>query len=309
MIPQRSTPFSAILRGRSQAALGLCRTRGTQARPALQLLMMPVKNAAQISIQRKQSGKRKMDEEPFEIPRSTKDSQALIAATKNHQWTLKNLAKKQLIIGNSLPIEESEKFFNERKFAKWKQDCSVFIAMVEDLCAAGIFETPAETLQQRIYCAEMEHISKKSSCKDPLPADWYNERKRLDLACMIERRYVMVFIDEEVVPFYNYQLLPEFAANSRGRFTPENIAGFDLGARFRVQFVQNGTLYFIDLPWNTSWRPDLIVAIVHLCFAQEHIRERFVRLYSDGPICEFIFVDPVAFAPIAKKFKISFTAK
>lgn len=247
--------------------------------------------------------------EPCEIPRWTTDAKSLAEAKTAHRLMLKNIPEQKAIVNNESPIEESEDCFTEKGYKAWQKQLPKFNAMITDFCAVAVFKTNSSELRKRVYCLEEFRAQGRGADSNANTTDWMNDQNRFLLACYLERINAFVFLDDDAEPLYNYQLFPEFALASRGRFAPESISGFETGKnkdRSRIQFIQRETLYFIDIEWNSNWRPDLVQGLIHVCFAQEGISERFIKMHTDRPYCEYVFADPTAFAPIATKYGLGF---
>ncbi len=118
--------------------------------------------------------------------------------------------------------------------------------------------------------------------------------------------------ETDMLPCRHDNLVAEFAAHSRGVFTPRAVSEQfhqrdeeDFDAEYTLRFVYGGKLYAGRLRNFGDWYDvERTVSMINRALADAQRKERFVALATDGQVASFVFADPERLAPLAEEFHV-----
>lgn len=189
-----------------------------------------------------------------------------------------------------------------RMRARWKLEGLNLHSALKELHTAGIIQTRPEELIEKLK--EDGKRSKDTALFDPSDPD------SLSTALYLEGIMVMFDVETGTIPCRHDRLILDFANTSQGKFSPQWPVEYwhsknedDYDAPYTVQFVLENRLYRTGAENYGDWYDvDAIVRLINFALETTGQPERFITEESGGQIAYFIFADPFAFVPIARKY-------
>lgn len=190
-------------------------------------------------------------------------------------------------------------------WATWKLRGIELPAVLADLKSAGIIQrTPEEILEQ---LQDKEHAGNRIGPFDP--SDPRELPSALDCAG------IMTIFDAEpnVIPAPHHHLISDFTDSTGGRFTPQCVVQTwhrrnkdDDEAPYTVQFVYQNWLFQTCAEYYGDWYDvNAVQQLLNFALEKTGHKERFITFDNDGQVAFFVFAEPKAFLPIAKKYSLA----
>src|SRR5262249_13478331 len=112
------------------------------------------------------------------------------------------------------------------------------------------------------------------------------------------------------VPCNHHHLIRQFGRGSDGRFTPEYPVQVwhrqgegDYDGPYTVQFIYRGRLYrFGAENYGDYYDVGAVVRALNAALEHNGHRERYLGLYTGDQCARFVFADPAAFVPVARRY-------
>lgn len=189
-----------------------------------------------------------------------------------------------------------------RMWAFWKLENKDLVAAITELEMAGVIQSkPSELIQK------MRDIQKANGVTSPLDTS----DPDLLLGALLTAEIVVMFdIETNRSRLYHDRLILAFAHASNGRFAPQwpiqichRAKEEDYDSHYTVQFVLKNRLFRTDAENSRKgYDVEAVVRLIH--FALDTVGEprRIIALATGDQTTSFVFADPVAFLPIAKKY-------
>ena len=252
---------------------------------------------------------------------SENDADRIIAVLrgswKRSRTTLISLADTRLLIerlgarGRKVVAEHERQLKpRARMWSIWKLKGLNLHAALDDLRGAGVIGIAREPLLEKMRRArepgkwEYDFWGEELGALDPSDPDTLWEA--------LSRAGMVTAFDVETgyTPVDHHLLAMQFAENSAGRFTPEcavqavHRKGEDpTGGSYTVRFLYRDRLYRFDAENRGDWYDvDSVQRALNFALKTAGQKERFVALDTEGQAAAFVFADPAALLPIAKKY-------
>ncbi len=252
---------------------------------------------------------------------SEKDADRIIAVLrgprKGSRRPLISLAVTRLLIerlgarGRKVVEEDEDQLTpRARMWAMWKLNGLNLRAAFDELRGTGVIGIAYEPLLEKMRHARepgrFEHgigLYELGSMDPSDPDILLEALSRADLVTAFD-------VETGHIPCRHHLLAMRFAENSAGRFPLECAVqavqrkGEDAaGSLYQVRFLYRGRLYRFGAENRGDWY-DVAAVQRALNFALKTAgqRERFIALGAEGQMAAFVFADPAAFFPIAKKY-------
>lgn len=188
-----------------------------------------------------------------------------------------------------------------RMWASWKLEGLDLLTALTELRAAGVIESSPDEIT-----AKMQE-----------GADT-NDRHAVDLsdpdsfigALATEGIVVMFDAETGTVPCDHDRLILQFAECSRGQFSPQWPVQFwhqksddDFDGPYTVQFVYQDRLFRTGVENYGDWYDvEAVLKLINFALETAAQPQRFITLDSNGQVALFVFAEPAAFLPIAKRY-------
>jgi HEAT repeat protein len=191
-----------------------------------------------------------------------------------------------------------------RMWATWKLEGMDLVAALAELHAAGVIRSaPSELLN------EMQEVGNRRNVAEPLDT---SDPDTLVAALAWDGIVTMFDTEADAIPCDHDRLILQFAEGSDGQFVPRWPVQFwhraskdDYDGPYSVQFVFKNRLFRIGAENYGDWYDvDAVVRLINFALETVGQPQRFITLDSDGQIASFVFADPAAFLPIAKKYRL-----
>jgi hypothetical protein len=191
-----------------------------------------------------------------------------------------------------------------RMWAAWKLDKLDLRTALNDLHAAGVIRSAPDELLKKMQVSR--HAAAESK-----PVDTSNPHSLIG-ALATEGIVTMFDAESGTIPCDHDRLLLDFADGSKQQFLPQWPVQFwhrenedDYDGPYTVQFVFRDRLFRIGAENHGDWYDvEAVVRVANFALATVGDARRFITLDSDGQMAVFVFANPVAFVPIAQKYRL-----
>lgn len=212
-------------------------------------------------------------------------------------WTKFGIRGRQFVKEHMDNLDE-----HARMWATWKLENRDLVAALTEMQSAGIIQmAPHEVLQK------MQEEHKEYDDLTPLDtSDPYSLTGALVTAGIV----VKFDTESDMLPSYHDRLILEFADASNGRFAPQwpiqtwhQANEEDYDAPYTVQFVLKNRLFQTGAENYGDWYDvEAVVRLINFALEIAGDRRCYIALATGDQTASFVFADPVAFLPIAKKY-------